>query len=192
MRSKKLSRMIKVALLGAIAMILMYFRFPLPFAPSFMDIDISEVPAIIAGFTFGPLYAFIVVVIKLLLKLMQGTTTAGVGELSNLVVSSALVVTASFIYKRNKTFKNAIFSLFVGVVLMSVLAAVSNYYVIFPLFGINMAEFAKGMSKINPLVNNVPTFLMFSIVPFNVIKGILNGIIAMTLYKPLGPILNKK
>lgn len=191
-KNNNLSTMIKVALLGAIASILMLFDFPLPFAPPFMKIDVSEVPAIIAGFTFGPLWGFIVVVVKLLLKfLTQGTLTAGIGELSNLIVSSSLVVTASLIYKRKKTLKNAIFSLTIGIILMSALATLSNYYVIFPLYGLPMETFAPTMEKLNPLVSNVPTFILFSIVPFNIIKGALNATILGILYKPLLPRLSK-
>lgn len=185
-KNKNLSIMIKVALLGAIAMILMFFRFPLPFAPPFMDIDISEVPGIIAGFIFGPFWGFVVIVIKLLLKfLVQGSSTGGYGELSNLIVSSAFVVTASLIYKRKKTFTNAIFSMTVGIILMTILATLSNYFIIFPLYGIPMETFAPTIAKINPLVKNVPTFILFSIVPFNIIKGALNAIVSGILYKPL-------
>ncbi|WP_099202969.1 ECF transporter S component [Miniphocaeibacter massiliensis] len=193
MRNESLSRMIKVALLGAIAMILMFAKVPLPFAPPFMSVDIAEVPAIIAGFTFGPLYGFLVIVIKLILNLIvQGSSTGGIGEISNLVVSSAFVLTASFIYKRKRTLKSAIFALSTGVMLMTILAVISNYYVIFPLYGANMSDWAKIISKTNPLVNSVPTFLLFSIVPFNVVKGVLNAVVATTLYKPLRPVLNKK
>lgn len=195
-KNENLSIMIKVALLGAIASLLMLFKFPLPFAPPFMDIDISEVPGIIAGFIFGPFWGFVVIVIKLLLKFItQGSGTGGFGELSNLIVSAAFVVTASLIYKRKRTFKNAIFALSVGVVLMTILATLSNYFIIFPLYGIPMQTFAPTMAKINPFVKNVPTLILFSIVPFNIIKGILNSVIAVILYKPLlstlGNCLNK-
>lgn len=193
MSSLKTKIFVRIALLGAISSVLMLFRFPLPFAPGFMDIDIAEVPALIGGFAMGPLAGFLIVVIKILVKtITQGTSTAMIGELSNLIISSALVVTASYIYSKNKTFKTAILSLVAGVILMTIVAVISNYFVIFPLYGINISEFAVNtMSKINPFVNSGLTFIIFSVVPFNLIKGGLTSIVAMFLYKPLSPILKK-
>lgn len=189
-RNSNLRKMIIVALLSAIAAILMYARFPLPFAPGFMDVDISEVPGLIAGFLFGPLWAIVEIALKLIIKLiLQNTSTFGVGELSNLIVSSSFVVTASLIYRRKKTFKAAMIGTFLGVIIMSLVAALSNYFIVFPAFSIPMDTFAPTMSKINPLVSNVPTLLLFSIIPFNLVKGFLNLVVIAAIFKPLNPIL---
>lgn len=189
-RNGNLRKMIIVALLSAIAAILMYARFPLPFAPGFMDVDISEVPGLIAGFLFGPLWAIVEIALKLIIKLiLQNTSTFGVGEFSNLIVASSFVVPASLIYRRNKTFKSAMIGTFLGVIIMSLIAVISNYYLVFPAFGMPMETFAPTMSKINPLVSNVPTFLLFSIIPFNLVKGFLNLVVIAAIFKPLNPIM---
>ena len=191
MKNTNLSILIKVALLGAISGILMAFiKFPLPFFPPFMEIDFAEIPAIIAGFGFGPMYGFLVVIIKILVKLvLYGTTTSYIGELSNIIVSSTFVITASLIYKQRKTVGNAIFALSMGVILMSITATVSNYYVIFPLYNLDIPEYAKVFNSINPLVKNTFTFLMIVIVPFNIIKGVLASIISILVFKPIKPYL---
>ncbi|WP_300408150.1 ECF transporter S component [Lagierella sp.] len=188
-----LSKLIRIALLGAIAGILMVtLHFPLPMFPPFMDIDIAEAPAVIAGFTMGPLAGFYVIIIKLIVKLIvQSTSTGMIGELSNLIVSSALVCTSSYLYRKNKSVKNAIVSLAIGVIAMSILAALSNYFVIFPLYGLKIPEYAQTFSKINPLVKNTVTFLLISIIPFNIIKGFLASIVALGLIKPVEKYLNR-
>lgn len=184
--------MVKIAILGAIGAILMLFRFPLPFAPPFMDIDISEVPVLIGGFVMGPVAGVFIVFIKLIIKfLTQGSSTGGVGELSNFIISSAFVVTTVLIYNRNRTMKNAVVALIAGVVSMTILATLSNYFFIFPLYGIDIGEFGRGFSGTNPLVSGAGTFILFSMVPFNLIKGTLVSVVVMLLYKHIAPLLKK-
>lgn len=184
--------MVKIAILGAIASILMLFRFPLPFAPPFMDIDISEVPVLIGGFVMGLVAGVFIVFIKLIIKfLTQGSSTGGVGELSNFIISSAFVVTTVLVYNRNRTMKNAVIALMAGVLSMTVLATLSNYFFIFPLYGIDLAEFGRSFTETNPYVSGAGTFILFSMVPFNLIKGTLTSIVVMLLYKHIAPLLKK-
>lgn len=180
--------LVNVALMGVVSFVLMNARMPVFFAPPFMDIDVSEMPALIASFGLGPLAGFLVVVLKIALKtLFNGTSTQYVGELSNIIVSSALVVPAGIIYSRRKSFKTAIMALIVGIITMSVIATLSNYFVIFPLYGklmgIDLEAFANMVKKMNPLVKDYKTLMLFSIVPFNILKGILTSILTLLLYK---------
>ena len=55
-KKKMTTKMItQIGMLGAIATVLMLFEIPLPFAPSFYEIDFSEVPVLIGCFSMGPL-----------------------------------------------------------------------------------------------------------------------------------------
>src|SRR5512138_3091678 len=77
----------QIGVLTAIATVLMLFEFPLWFAPGFYKIDLSDVPILIGSFAIGPLAGLIMEFIKNLLNLMiNGTTTGGIGELSNFVI----------------------------------------------------------------------------------------------------------
>ncbi len=188
--------MVIVSLLGVIAFILMFARMPVFFAPPFMDIDVSEMPALIASFAMGPVAGFLVVFIKILLKtIFQGTSTYYVGELSNVIVSSAFVMSAGFIYKNRKSFRTAIVSLVVGVLVLSVIATISNYFVIFPLYGkimgVSMQDFANMLKNVNPLVTDFKTLMLFAIVPFNLLKGVLTAILTMLLYKRVVPFIKR-
>lgn len=188
--------LVNISLLGVVAFVLMNAKMPVFFAPPFMDIDVSEMPALIASFGLGPLAGFLVVVLKIALKtLFNGTSTQYVGELSNIIVSSALVVPAGIIYARRKSFKTAIIALVTGIITMSIIATLSNYFVIFPLYGrlmgIDLESFADMVKRMNPLVKDYRTLMLFSIVPFNILKGILTSILTLFLYKRVVPFVRK-
>lgn len=193
MNQKKIStkNLITISILSAIAFLLMFLRTPIPIAPNFMDLDVSELPGLIASFSIGPLAGFLVTLLKIILKtVFQGTTTAYVGELSNLIVSSSMVVTAGLIYKQNKTLKTAIFALIMGTLSMSIIACLSNYFVIFPMYGkimgIELDTFADTVKEINPLVKDFKSLIIYSIFPFNVIKGGVTSLLSFLLYKRIG------
>ena len=88
-------KMIQIAMLGAIASVLMLFEFPLPFlAPSFYELDFSELPVLIGGFALGPVAGVIIELLKILLHLLiKGTHTAFVGELGNFLIGCLWCIT---------------------------------------------------------------------------------------------------
>ncbi|MFI3237651.1 MAG: ECF transporter S component [Lachnospiraceae bacterium] len=179
-----------IGLFGALSTILMLFQVPLFFAPSFLKLDLSELPAILGGFMFGPLSGFMIVVVKLLLNLLiDGSDTMYVGELSNLVLSSTYVLTSSIIYVKHKTKKQAIIGLTSGVLLTSFLAVISNLFVVYPmyaqLYGIGMDGLLKLSHAVNPFVTDNLTMMLFSVLPFNLVKYTVVSLITFLLYKKL-------
>ena len=121
-RNTGVRTMVQIAMLAAVATVLMLWEVPLPFiAPSFYKMDLSEVPIMIGAFAMGPLAAAVIELIKILLNfVLNGTTTAGVGELGNFIMGCALVMPAGFIYKQAKTKKHAIIGMATGIVCMAV------------------------------------------------------------------------
>ena len=179
-----------VGLFGALSTVLMLFKFPLPFAPAFMKLDVAELPAIMGSFMFGPLAGFCIVVVKLALNLLiNGTDSMYVGELSNLLLSSIYVLSASLLYKRKKTKKRAALSLTVSVILTSVVALFSNTFFIFPayavVYGLSMDKIVEMASAVNPLVHDTFTMMLFSVLPFNFIKYGVVSVITFFVYKKL-------
>lgn len=186
----------KIAILSAMSVLLMFIKFPLPFAPTFMEMDISELPSLIGGFSMGPLAGVLIVIIKLILNiLLNGTKTFYVGELSNLIISCIFVLVSSIIYKRGKNKKSAILGLIFGSISMSIVAVFSNYLFIFPLYAnilkLDLNVFVDMVSKINPLVHSYFTMMLFSILPFNLVKTFITSIITMFLYKKISKVLKK-
>jgi len=193
---KKLStRMIaQIGMLAAIAFVLMLFEIPLPFAPSFYEIDFSEVPVLIGCFSMGPLAGVLIELIKIILNLcINGTVTAGVGELANFVIGCALVLPAAFIYKRKKTKKGAIIGLVTGTLFMTISGCFINAYVMLPTyakaFGMPIEALVEMGSAVNASITDLLTFVMFAVVPFNLLKGVLVSIIVLLIYKKISPIL---
>lgn len=194
-RNTSVRTMVQIAMLAAVATVLMLWEIPMPFiAPTFYKIDLSEVPIMIGAFAMGPMAAAVIELIKILLNfVLNGTTTAGVGELGNFIMGCALVMPAGLIYKRAKTRKHAIIGMIVGIVCMAVASALVNGLLLLPAygkaFGMPIDAFVAMGSEIIPAITNLPTFCLFSVVPFNIIKGIVVSLITLVLYKHISRLL---
>lgn len=192
--AKKLSvsKMTKIAMLSVLAFVLMQFELMLPIFPSFLKIDVSDLPALIGAFAMGPFAAIAIEAVKNLLHLMQ-TTTGGVGELANFVIGCSIAVPAAIIYGKSKSKKSAIIGLAVGTVCMTIAGALANYFVIIPFYTAFMPieAIVELGTIINPVINSVATLVLFGIVPFNIFKGIVLSVLTLILYKRISPILHK-
>ena len=101
----RVNKMVIMAMLAAISVILMYFEFPLTFiAPSFYEIDLSEVPVLIGSFLLGPCAGVVIEAVKVILKIcIKGTTTAFVGDFANFILGCFFAVPASVVsFSQNK------------------------------------------------------------------------------------------
>jgi len=190
----KTKNLTKTAVLGVIAFIIMFVEFPLPMFAVFLKIDFSDVPALLAGFAMGPWAGVMVEVIKNFLHLFK-TQTAFIGEAANLITGILLVVPASLIYSMHKSKKNAIIGLLAGTAVMAVGMSIVNYYVVVPLYQklLNIpaqAIVAMG-SQVNARVVDLRTLVVYSVLPFNIIKGILLTIVTALIYKKLSHLLHR-
>ena len=174
MKAKTLNtnRFIKLSLLSAIAVILMYIDFPvIPIFP-WLKIDLSDVPALMGAFAFGPLAGVIIELMKnLLILIVKGTGTAFVGELANFLVGVALVWPAAMVYKKNKTKKTAVLGMVLGILCIEVVGILANVYLLLPAYGMAMSK-AELMQ-----------YVTVGLIPFNGIKAILVCGITYALYK---------
>ena len=186
--------MVQVAMLGAAAVVLMFFDIPLPFAPSFYKIDLSEVPVLIGAFAMGPLAGAAIELIKILLNLvMKGSTTAGVGEVANFLIGCAYVMPAAWIYKTQKTKKNAMIGMAVGTVFLAAAGGLLNAFVLLPAygkaFGMPIETFIQMGSAVHSSVNGLLTFALLIIAPFNIFKYALTSLIVFVIYKKIRVVL---
>ena len=183
-----------IGMLSAISVILMLFDIPLGFLPSFYQIDFSEVPVLIGSFALGPVAGVMIELIKILLNLLiNGTDTAGIGEVANFFIGCSIVVPASVIYARNKTKKGAVSGLIVGSLLLIIVGSLLNAYVLLPAYAAAFHMPIEGLigmgTAINPAIHSMNTFILLAVAPFNLIKGILVSIITILLYKKLSPVI---
>ena len=191
----KIRTIVQVGMLAAIAVVLMLFEIPLPFAPSFYEIDFSEVPVMIGTFAMGPLAGAAIELVKILLNFfINGTTTAGVGEVANFLIGCALVVPAGIIYRRKRTRKGAIIGMAAGTVFMTLLGCVLNAYVLLPTyaaaFQLPIDSLVAMGTAVNGSITDLFTFVAFAVAPFNILKGVLVSLIVFIIYKKISPVFH--
>lgn len=183
-----------VGLMGAVSAVLMLFRFPIPFMPPFLSFDLSGLMEMLGGFMFGPFAAICIIIVKILLQLvMQGSFSLGTGELQNFILSSCYVLPAIFIYHRSKSKKMAAVGMAVSSVFVSVVAILTNLYLIIPfyvkLFGMSMDDIISMCSAVNPAMKNAMTMALFGILPFNLIKYGVTSLVTFIVYKRLSKLI---
>jgi len=181
------------AILGAVATVLMFLSFPMPFLiPPFIKMDFSELPALLATFSMGPASGVAVCLIKNLINVFS-TTTGGVGELANFLMGIFFVLPAGWIYRQKKSRKNAILAAAVGAVSMAVFSVPINYFISYPFYTSLMPlDVIIGMYQdLIPSVDGLLACLLVFNMPFTLLKGALDVLLAFLIYKPLSPLLHK-
>jgi len=184
----------KIALLSAISFLLTLLSVPLPIFPAFLKVDLGDLPALIGGFALGPVAGIIVEFIKNVLNfIFKNDGTGGVGNLSNFIVGCSFVVPASLIYLKNKTKKGAIIGMVAGTIAMIILASLSNYYVIIPLYAklFSMEAILGMMREANSNITDLRTYIVYAVIPFNFIKAFIVSVISLIVYKKVSPILHR-
>ena len=187
----------QAGMLGAIAVVLMLFEIPLPFAPAFYEIDFSEVPVLIGCFTMGPLAGAIIELLKILLNFaINGTATAGVGEVANFLIGCAFVIPAAVIYKKKRTRTGAIIGMVTGTLFMTFIGCFLNAFVLLPTyakaFGMPIDALVGMGTAVNSHITSLTTFVIFAVAPFNLLKGFLVSLIVFLIYKKISPILKAR
>lgn len=180
-------------MLGALAASLMFISFNVPLMPSFIKLDFSELPALIASFAVGPLSGVLVCLIKNLVNL-PFSTTSGVGEFSNFILGCLFVLPAGIIYHKINTRKGAVIGSLTGALCMALGSVVTNYYIVYPAYSIFLPmEAILDMYKaINPSISTLLQALVVFNMPFTFVKGMLNVIITFIIYKKISPLIKGK
>lgn len=177
-------------MLSAVAFILMFFDFSVPFMPPFIKMDLSELPALIGSFAMGPLCGVLICLIKNVLHLFI-TTTGGVGELSNFLLGAVFVLPAGLIYRRKKSRKSALLGSLAGAVIMGAFSVISNYFLVYPFYYNFMSEdmVLSAYQVILPSMENILQCLVCFNMPFTIVKGLFSVVITFFVYKSISPIL---
>ena len=185
-----------VAIFSCMAGVLMLVEIPLFFAPGFYKMDLSELPILICTFYLGPVAGVISELIKVMIKLLlKGTTTAFVGDFANFAVGCSFVLPASVVYHANPSKKSALTGMIVGTLVMTVFGSAFNAIYLLPkfaqLFGMPLDVIVGMGTAVNSAITSVSTLVLFAVVPFNLLKGIVVSLLTFLLYKRISPILHK-
>lgn len=178
------------ALLAAVAYLLAFLEFPVPLTPAFARMDISDLPALIGAFAFGPVTGVMVELVKNLLGLMT-SSTGGVGELANFLMGASYAFTAGKIYKHRKTKRMALIGGVAGSIAMGIMAAITNYFILLPMFEqfMPLEEIIAAFGEFIPFIHTKLDVVLYNAFPFNVLKGLVITAVTMLIYKKLSPIL---
>ncbi len=199
-RTSAMSRTHKLtvtAMLSAVAFALMFIEFPIPaLIPSFVKLDISDLPELLAAFSLGPVYGVTVTFLKNLLHiLIKGTSSAYVGELFNFLMGSVFAFSAGMIYQWKKSRKTALIGSVAGAVLMAVLSVPLNYFLVYPAYvvcyGLPLDAIIGMYQAILPSADSLIKCLVIFNMPFTFCKGMLDVALCFLIYKPLSPLLHK-
>ena len=195
MKTKLNARYIAVTgMLSAIGFVLMYVEFSVPIMPGFIKMDLSELPALIGAFAYGPICGVLICLVKNLLHLIMATTTGGVGEFANFLLGAVFVGTAGLIYAQKKCKKNAVIGAVAGAVLMGVASIPINYLITYPFYYNLMPKEAilEAYQLIIPSMKTILQCLICFNFPFTTAKGLISVVITLVVYKHISPLLKGK
>lgn len=189
----KVRTMAQVGMLSAIAVVLMLFEIPLPFAPAFYEIDFSEVPVLVGCFAMGPAAGVAIEFLKILLNFaINGTATAGVGEIANFLIGCSLVVPAALIYKFKKDADRSHCRYGSRNRIHDGCGCLLNAFVLLPTYAVAFGMPIDGLvqmgTAVNSAIDSLTTFVLFAVAPFNLLKGVLVSLIVFLIYKKISPV----
>ncbi len=178
--------LVRISLLAVLAYLIMMFQFPLPFAPSFIELDLSDVPAILAAIVYGPIPAIFVQLIKNLLHMITMSRSVGIGELANFLYGVALVLPIGLICHKKYTTSKYVISSLLGVFCFALTAGILNYFIIFPMYITAMGYPLEAMITAIPSpimeITDLKSIIILAVTPFNITKGALATISAGLIY----------
>lgn len=191
----KVSNLVRVSLLSAISFVLMFFpKLPFFFIP-FIDLDLSDIPSLIAAIAMGPVFGVLVELFKNLLYFITSSSTGGVGEFANFVVGVALVLPVGILMKNNKTNRRLLEGLILGTISMAIVACIMNYFILLPFYakflGMDINGIIEWVAPVNSFVKSKMSLVIYGVLPANIIKAVIVSIFATALYRVLGPQLMK-
>lgn len=183
-----------VAIMSALSIVLMMLEFSIPLVPSFLKFDISDFPALLTSFAISPIAGVMVCLLKNLLHLFY-TTTYGVGELANFLISASLVFPAGLVYLKFHTRKGAVIGSAIGAFAAALICVPVNYFITYPFYAavyMPMEVILGLYQKILPSVTSLEYALLIFNFPFTFVKGAVCILLTFLVYKPIAPLLKGK
>lgn len=178
-------QMVTLAMLSALAYVLMLIHLPFKYL-GFLELEFSDVPAVVASLVYGPMAGVVVELIKNAIKAITATTTGGVGEMANFLTSACYVIPIGILFRRLKGRTKVVGSFTAGVAGFTAAGIVANYFITVPLYvslfgGMDVVVGAAAATV--PAVKDLATIVIFGITPFNIVKGIMISITGYLVYK---------
>jgi len=180
------------AMFAAVATVLMFFEMPLPLMPPFLKIDLSSIPILIGSFILGPASAIGMAAVKAFIHVLT-TKTGGVGELADLLMTSSFAFTAAAVYRRRHTRRGAAIGCAAGTLALVVMGVIANRFLLIPFYAkiMPLEAIFSACAAVNPRITGMGSYLLYGVVPFNIIKGAVISLITFPIYKRLSRQIRK-
>ncbi len=173
-QTQKVRRMVMIAMFAAMAYVAMLV---IHIKVSFLTMDVKDAVITLCGLYFGPVSALFVSVLVPVLELITVSDTGPYGLIMNILGSVSFSVTASLIYKWKKSFFGAIAALVAAACTMTGVMLLANLLITPYYMGVSVAA-------VRALI---PRLLL----PFNLLKALINVGVVLLLYKHLSRALRK-
>jgi riboflavin transporter FmnP len=171
------SKIVKLAMLSALGVMLMLIvRFPLIPAAAFLEYEPGDVPALIGAFIYGPVAGLIITFIISIIQALTVSAGSGwIGAIMHMVATGIMVLIAGAVYRKIHTFKGALLALALG--------SIAMVAVMIPLNLFFTTKFLNAPYEV------VRAMIVPVIIPFNLIKAVINCSLTVLVYKPVSRIL---
>lgn len=186
----------RTAMFAALATVFyIWLKFPLPFFPSFLEVNFSNLFIILGSLFTGPVGGTIIVIVRFLLKIaITGSHTSFVGELTDVILSLMIMLPASIIYMRHNTKKGGMIGILVSYVSWIISGILTNWLISMP-FYVN----AYGLNAILGMLSDLGVtestymslYLFLAVLPFNALVGFVNCGLALVVYKRISFLFKK-
>lgn len=177
MEKKRIDFIAKVGIFSAIAFVLQVIGSMMSIkVAGFLEVEFSDLPAMIVALALGPFAGVCVEFIKNLLHCTM-TSTGFVGEFANFVINGVFVFVLGSIYRKQRTKKGAIISLITATLALVIIGVFVNVFIMLPLY-MKDADFGTRLS-----------LALTTIAPFNFVRGTALSVITVLIYKKISGFL---
>lgn len=176
MKNDKIRKLTIAAMLSAVSLLLVYtIRIPFPLA-TFLVYDPADIPMLLITFVVGPLYALVATIAVSIFQALFLSADGWVGGLMHILSTGALVLTSGLIYKKWHSLKGAIVALSLGTIVMTIFMVFANLTITTSAYGYPL----EAVIALLPVI-----------IGFNLLKGSVNSLLTMVIYKKTSKQLKK-
>lgn len=171
------AKLVRMALLACVSCVLMLL-IRIPFPPAlFLVYDPADIPIYITTFAFGPVSGLIITVVVSFIQAFVLGGDAVYGFVMHVLATGLFAIIAGGLYRHKKSKKEAIIALIAGVLAMTAMMCVANYFITSLYMGVPRSA--------------VAAMLVPVIIPFNLLKGGINALVTFLVYKRISPFLHR-
>ena len=191
-----LKKMAVIGLFSGLAYLLYILRLPgFVFFPSFLEMNLSEIPLFLMGFMYGPWASLFGLVFRFGVAIPFSTTSL-IGETADFFYSAVFILPAAWIYRFNRTKTGALYGFLVGFFLQLLTTSLLNVYWVTDLyldlyFG-SAENFVGFIQQTNPWVTDPYwSLVLYVYLPFNALKNSLMMVVTLLVYKRVHLVMKK-